>query len=986
MNVIGKLFLTSVFLIGSASFASGADDGFDKALTLYENGMYAQAMTAFQSLPGYGKDPMTDGYYALCAIIQRTEGYENTVAAYLQKYRSSSLCDDLRLETAFDLFDKRQYSEALDYFRTLDASSVVNDRRQEFIFKEGYCMYKTGDRISAMNHFEQVDRMSLGDYSAPAQYCAGYIEYNAMHFSKARGWFEKSVKDERLAPISNYYIVNCDYGDKNYRRVVEYGPEIYTDNGIPSDRKAHMARIISESYLVLGDKQKARQYYSQSDDGAPKTRADYFFAGSLMYATGDYTGCIENYAAMQDKSDSLGQIAWYQTALSNIELKNKVAALDAFKNACRTDFDKKMTEDAFFNYAKLAFDLNGDTEGFTLYREKYADSVRGEKIFSYMALACLQDRDYQGAIDNYDKLDVLDAQQRNNYVHANYLRGAELLDNGSYRNAIQCMKAVTYYTPKNDRVNQLARYALGEAYWRNAQYVDAEQQYTQLYNSSALFSLEEGELLPYNIAYSCYMQQNYAGAAQWFEKYVSNGTASHGKDALERLGDCRMVLKEYPQAQQSYEKVLEKYYDVNDIYPYFQCAMAKGLLKDVPGKISTLENVLKADPSAPMYPEAMCELGKEYVGVKNTDAALKVFDKVIADAPAGVYTCRALLEKGTLLRNAGQFEEAAVCYKTVVEQYGDYGCTDDALLALESVYQSQNTPGEYLAYLDKIGKSAIKTDDDRRNMLFNAAEQMFYSGNYQKALVDLGEFKQTFPDSDKIQKVDFYMAECLNYMGDKVAACDMYAVAMKGTDQTVCQDATKQFAVLNFSLENYATAYSAYMNLLDISKLPAVRSMAKMGAMRSAFKAKDYKNAADAAQSVIDDGFVDGSEVRQAHLVMAKSMIASSRREDAASHLEILAAQPTTAEGAEACYMLIQDSFDKADFDAVRQKAFDFAGSGTKHQYWLAKAFIVLGDTYAEQGNMKQAAATFKSILDGYAGAEEDIVSEVKMRLSKISE
>ena len=54
--------------------------------------------------------------------------------------------------------------------------------------------------------------------------------------------------------------------------------------------------------------------------------------------------------------------------------------------------------------------------------------------------------------------------------------------------------------------------------------------------------------------------------------------------------------------------------------------------------------------------------------------------------------------------------------------------------------------------------------------------------------------------------------------------------------------------------------------------------------------------------------------------------------------------------------------------------------------YWLAKAFIVLGDSFVEQGNLPQAKATFESIRSGYTstGTQDDVLDQVEIRLRKL--
>ena len=88
------------------------------------------------------------------------------------------------------------------------------------------------------------------------------------------------------------------------------------------------------------------------------SRKDYFYAATVLYQADDYRGAISNFEKMTDRSDSLGQIANYQLANSYLRTRNQVSAMGAFLEASKVDFDPQITEDALFNYAKLAFDLN----------------------------------------------------------------------------------------------------------------------------------------------------------------------------------------------------------------------------------------------------------------------------------------------------------------------------------------------------------------------------------------------------------------------------------------------------------------------------------------------------------------------------------------------------------------------------------------------------------------------------------------------------
>ena len=53
----------------------------------------------------------------------------------------------------------------------------------------------------------------------------------------------------------------------------------------------------------------------------------------------------------------------------------------------------------------------------------------------------------------------------------------------------------------------------------------------------------------------------------------------------------------------------------------------------------------------------------------------------------------------------------------------------------------------------------------------------------------------------------------------------------------------------------------------------------------------------------------------------------------------------------------------------------------------MAKSFIILGDSYVEEGNIEQALATFNSVRENYEPQDggDDIAGLLKMRLDKLS-
>lgn len=966
---------------------------FSRAVKLYDKGMYSSARTEFENIYSETGSSEAKGYSILCSAALETYGYIHDIEWFETEYPYSEMLPRLHFSHAVNLFEQGRYSECTEIFSGLKPEQLRRSSRTEYIFKYAFSAQETGDYGTAYRLFSQVAAQPKSDYTAPSQYSLGYICYKRNEFAEAIGWFSKSGKDRRFAEMSDYYALECRFMLEDYDYVLKHGQKISAN--VPEDRRPRLNRMIAESALVTGDAATAKKYYDMNASGnAEMNRSDRFFAGSVLYAVGDYAGAIENFGKMGDRTDSLGQIANYHLAYSYIKTRNKVAAMGAFRDASVQSWDKSIEKDAMFNYAKLAFDLNTDVSVFREYLKRYPDTS-SQDIYGYIALTALYSRDYQGAIDAYDNIDDLTGEMKRNYMKANYLRAKQLLSAGSLRAAVPCLKTVTFYSDSNDPFNQLAKYWLSETYYKNGNYAEAASLSKSLYNISALNGTPEGSLIPYNIGYAYFRLGDYDQAVKWFNEYAQqqNGTytrntADFRKDALTRVADCSFIRNDYKTAAEAYGEVADSFFDPDDIYPYWQAAVAYGLDGKLKKKIERLKEVRDAKPESEHYAPAMLDLGRTYVEAKEPSSAGECFDMVISGVRDSSYVAQALLEKAMMARNAKHKDEALGYYKRVAENMAGTEYAENALLAIESIYQSEGRAKDYLAYIENIGKGGSKTEEEKDDLYFSSAEQLFLDRQYDRARAALAEYSETYPSGRNLDKAEYYIAECWRLSGDYERARDAYeAVIDKGTGIFV-ETAMLRYAELSYTLEHWQEAYLAYTSLYDKVSTGDTGNAALVGRMRSAYRAKLYQEAESCASAVLVSEAPSAVLLREAEYVRAKSLLSLSQRDAAYELFAKLAKTPTDAYGAEAEYLLVQDRFDRADYKGVEDLVYAFSDSGTKQNYWLARAFLVLGDSFAEQGDLHQAKATFESVRDGYKPVSDtdDVPDNVKMRLERLSE
>ena len=947
--------------------------------SLYRAGMYAEALEKLEGRT----DPDAEGLRALCALQMALPGACDRAGYFTEAFPEHLLAPQVRFLWAMSLFDGQQYEEALALLNQLGPSDLRPSQAAEYNYKLGYCAYSAGDWDRAKTILSRCRSLPLNDYTAPSYYTMGYIDYARKNFREAAGWFELAAGDPRFTALANYYVLECRFNEKDYAYVVRYGEDLFGQ--IPEDRQPHMARLMSESYLVLGDVEKARTYYEKNlGSKAVLSRSDYFYAGAVNYLVENWQGAADNFEKMGERRDSLGQVASYQLGYSYIQLKNKVAAMEAFKEAAELSFTPDIREDALYNYGKLAFDLNRDTAPFEDYLRRYGSQKKGDQIYSYMAMVSLQNHDYEAAVDAYDHIDELDPRMQSNYMKAYLLRARELMENGSWRAAVPHLKAAAYYSPRRDGFNQLARYYLAEADYRDGKYADARAVLMDLYNLSALRGRPEGALISYQMAYAYFKEADYENALKWFRNYLEGDSVTEGSDAETRVADCYFFRGDYATAVAAYERQMNDYPDPDNLYPRFRAGVASGLLGDNARKVHFLEAAKQASPQAPYYSESVYELGRAYVALNDEEDAIRSFRLLRANTPDPALASKALLELGMVSRNAGRSDEALSYYKEAVAQGGEYA--EDALLAIEAIYRTRQDPDAYLAYVNSLGGGANRSEAQKEEVYFSSAEQVYLSGDYAKAQTTLQAYLQKYPQAAYGARAKYYLADCLRLTDAPEQAADAYREALDaGLDGALAESALLQYASLQYQLGDYAKAYGAYLQLKDQARLDANKDQAALGMMRSAYRAREWDDAVKDAAAVLLRTREEALQ-REARYVKAKSYLSSSRREAALEELKVLAQQPATDEGAEAAYLLIQDQYDRGRFDGIQDAVYDFSGKAGGQNYWLAKAFIVLGDSFAEQGNRAQAKATFESIKNGYAasGPQDDVPDQVELRLSKL--
>ena len=494
----------------------------------------------------------TEGYRVLSLIRSDIPNPDGIMNEYLERFPESPLIPQILFNRAVACFDRGEYPQAAELFAALSEKELYKEQRDEFNFRKGYCYMRQGENAKAGQCFSRISEKKESPYLFPALYYSGYINYASRDFAGAIPFFERAKSDERYRLYSEYHILESKFLLKKYDEVVKTGPALY-DN-MDAAYRPNVARIISEAYFGLNMPDKAKYYFElYSLSGETMSENDIFYSGMISYTLKNYAGATESFSQIASSADSLGQNAAYHLGQSYIQLKNKHKALEAFKTASECSFDKEIQEDAFFNYAKLSFDLSRDIRPFNEYLSRYNSTGRWDEVYGYMATSFLINGNYGEAVGVLNKIRNKSRNDLVNLQKAQFFKGMELAESGSFTAAAPCFKSSAENGYYNAALKNLALFWLAECYYRTDDFEKSVSTILSLQKNQKFRQTPEYYTSIYNLGYNYFKMERYDMAAECFSKYAGLEEVNqvYRDEARTRLADSYFMLRDYDSAHKA---------------------------------------------------------------------------------------------------------------------------------------------------------------------------------------------------------------------------------------------------------------------------------------------------------------------------------------------------------------------------------------------------------------------------------------------------
>lgn len=963
---------------------------YNSALELYDKEKFSAAQEKFSQVLKIIDDKKSEValnamyYHALCGLELFNTDAENLLIEFIYAYPESPKTKLAYFHLGRYKFRKKKYDEVLHWLAKIDLYDLSPEELAEYHFKKGYSYFMEDDFDNASKSLYEIKDADT-KYTAPARYYYAHIAYLQQKYEPALQTFKMLGEDEKFGPIVPYYITQIYYLQEKYDEVIDYAPALL-DKAIPK-RAPEIARLIGESYYKTKKYSEAIPYLKRFQKETPykSNRFDKYQLGYAYYKTDTCDLAIKWLKKSIGKEDSLTQTAHYHMAECYLKTGNKKYAQSSFRIASDLDFDKQIKEDALFSFAKISYELslhpyNDAIVAFEEFINTYPNSTKLNNAYEFLVAVYFTTKNYKAALTSIENIKNMNTQLEEAYQKIAYYRGIELFNNRKYPDAITHFNKSDKYQI-DDKVKADNSYWRAEANYRLANYEAAIGEYKKYIFEPAAIANNTVNKAHYNLGYSYFKLKEYTTANQWFRKYVQNAQHQNDKpknDALNRIGDCFFITKDYKAAIEYYDKATLLGIDKVD-YSLYQSAVTNGVIGNYTDKINLLETLIGRKKRTHLLDDAIFQLGKVQLMVKDNDKALANFQLLIKDHPNSPYLKEALVKEGLIYYNKQNDELALTSFKRVVNDFPNTDESKEALQKIKKIHIDKGQLNEYEQYLASIGgadSSAMVMDAD----YFEVAENTYMDGNCDKAVNDLSKYLEKYPNGQNKLTAHFYKADCEYRSGYENEALMDFNYIIEQPKNKFTEVALLRAGEINNNLGKPEDALNNYSKLEYLADIPANVFKAQVEQMRLNYQLENLDEAIKYCELIIDKDIDDANLITESHLIYGKAVMAKDDYNKAFSQFTI-ASGSSNEFGAEAKYNVAYIHYLRGEYDKCETEVFSLVKNFSSYSYWIGKSLILLADNYVAKDDLFQAKVTLQNVIDNSKTPELVNTATEKLRI-----
>ena len=994
LKITGLFFFLLLHLTGSAQKTAiyvDKDLLYKQGLELFDKQQYVSAQKNFNEYALRSTSSLLKAdalyYAAACGIELFNKDSEWLMRQFIEKCPESTKVNSANFYLGKSDFRKKKFSETLEYFEKVDRYQLDKDQLAEFYFKRGYCYLQLEENEKAKADFYEIKDVD-NKYAFPANYYYSHITYKEKKYDIALQGFSRLIGNETFGSVVPYYITQIYFIQGKYDQVVKEAPKLLNDSD-NIQKEGEINRMIGESYFNLKNYASALNYLKKAGLGSnPKGN---YALGYCYYKTNDFANAISSFENATEEKDTLAQNAWYHMADCHVKLGQKIQAKNAYFSAYRLDFDKKITEDALFSFAKLSYELdfspfNEAVKGFTRYLKEYPASPRKDECYHFLINVYSTTKNYDLAIQSMESMDGIDPILKVTYQKLIYFKGVEYFNNNDLNNAEKQFKK-SLAQNSDPRLNALNQYWLAEVSYLRKDYSTAIESWKKFQVIPGAPQLPEYELSNYAIAYAYFQRkekEDFTNANLSFRKFLlaaNKYPENKVADANIRAADCYFMNLDFPQASDYYKTAIAM--NKQDVdYALYQKALCDGLIKHYAEKITELKTIESRFPTSNYLSAALNQIADTYYkNLKEEENAIAYYNKILTAYPNSLFSNNCYAQLGNIYYGRKQDDKAFEYYDKFVKADSKSEEAKDILEAIKKIFETKGDVEGMENYFTSVG-SPLSENQLEKATYASAYDAFYNQKDCDQAMLKWESYISKFPNGKHSSEAQFSYAECAysKNMFDK--ALQGYQYIISKPRSIYSEVALAKASYLLYKYKDYKDALPFFQQLEDIAETPSNKNAGSLGAMHCAFYLNDFETALAEANKVLALEKLTPQQTSEAKYIKAKALYETGRYDDALIEFKIMTKASKNATGAEAYYLIGKIQYAKKEYKEVEKTVTKLIGYEYGNDDWTNKGMLLLGDAYIAMGSDADAAVILQSLIENKA--RQEYVDEAQKRLDEI--
>jgi len=871
---------------------------------------------------------------------------------------------------------KKDFHKALEELQNVNQYNLSKEENTQYILKLGYAKFMIGDNDGAMEALEEGYRNATGEEQSDIAYMLGHLEYARGNALQAFQYFDEIRNQPKYAKTLRPYYLQMYFNDKKYDQAIAEGKEILQDNLTP-DYAAEVNKIVGESYFMKKDYSAAYPYLKKYLDrkSGNASESDLYEIGFVAAQLGRYDEAVGYYNQLVNSQSPLAQNAYYQLGNAYLEVGKKNEALSAFRSASQMDYDSKVQQLAYEQYAKLGYDVGNpfesNSEVLQNYISKYPNAPGIDEMKSLLIKSYLYSGNYQETLKALEKLQSKNLELQKAEQEASFLLGTEEYNKGNYQVAENLFIQSLQYD-LNKEFTPRAKYWKGMSQYQMEDYPSATETLQSLYDSHAKF--DESQQLPYDLGYAYFKNKDFEKAQKYFQEYLKNPNPDFKNDAELRLADTHYANNELNEAIAIYDKVEEA-----DDYTLFQKGMSLGFKVDSEGKINTLKQLIAQNKESEYADDAAFEIGAAYANDGRYKEANEYFTTVAETSSDQNLVARASIYRAQNYADMGDTQKALSELKSLGQFYQGTSYADKVVAASKPIYLKNGNTSGYQEFANSLDVKISASELDEINL--STAQKLYTEKNYTNAIGYYEKYLTRNPSGDLKFQAQYELGESY-YQTKSITKALLVLQPVADVQNDYQEQAQVRIAQIYLS-QNNPNAAEKYLENLTHSNVANIKNYALQQMMEISVQNDNFKDAEKYADLILANSKNSAALQQQAKVIKARSLMKSGKDSAAKSAYAELEKSSNTAVAAEALFAKAYYQNKAKSYKASNETIFKIANNYASEEYWGAKALVVMAKNYLALGDKYQASYTVDQILANYQDLPE-IIAEAQQVKSQI--